>query len=67
MIIQLGTSKGYPVLWDGKNIVVKFEYPKNTIDGFRVGIRYKYRPAIKYCYAHLNDFKELQPLPENNL
>lgn len=65
MIIQLGTSKGCPVLWDGKNIVVKFEYPKNTIEGFRVGVRYKYRPAIKYCYAHLNDFKEKHT--DNNL
>lgn len=67
MIIQLGTSKGYPVLWDGKNIVVKFEYPKNTIEGFRIGVRYKYRPAIKYCYAHLNDFKENATSAENNL
>lgn len=58
MIIKIGTSKGYPVLWDGKNIVVMFEYPINKIEGFRVGVRYKYRPAIKYCYAHLNDFKE---------
>lgn len=57
MIIKLGTSKGHTVLWDGKNIVVLMDYPLNKINGFRIGVRYKYKSAIKYCYAHLNDFK----------
>lgn len=58
MLVQLGTTKGYPVLWDGENIVVLFDYELN-IYGYRIGVRYKYRPAVKYCYAHLNDFKEV--------
>lgn len=57
MIIQLGTAKGCPVLWDGKYIVVAYEF-KDNIEYFGVGIRRKYRPAVKYCYAHLNEFKE---------
>ena len=61
MIVQLGTSKNYPVLWDGKNIVVLMKYPLNSINGFRIGVRYKYKSAIKYCYAHLNNFKENTP------
>ena len=59
MIIKLGTSKGSPVLWDGKNIVVMTQYPLNKVQGFRIGVIYKRNQAIKYCYAHLNNFREV--------
>lgn len=59
MIIKLGTSKGNPVLWDGKNVVVMTVHPCTKVQGFRIGVCYRRNQAIKYCYAHLNNFREV--------